>query len=71
MQKMLSNIVIQMKEQLFNGEESMSVVTFEPEFQRACDASPTHEGAAIWLFSIIYEWSRPYRYQGAVVPVVK
>lgn len=41
-----------MKEQKFNGKDSISVIYSLTKFKRACHSSPISKDAAVWLFQI-------------------
>lgn len=53
-----------MKDQAFNGKDSISVIDFLAERNRAPDPSRIHEGATVWLFREFMSGFRPCRYQG-------
>lgn len=38
-----------MKEQIFNGKETILVVIYLTELKSACDSSRIQKGAAVWL----------------------
>lgn len=46
---MKEKIVVQMKDRIFSGKDTMSVMYFLQEFKSTCDACEIHEGTARWL----------------------
>lgn len=39
-----------MKDQVFNGKDSIFVINILTELKKACDTSAIHESTAVWLF---------------------
>lgn len=50
MQQMRRSFAVQIKNMTFNGKDSVSALTCSNKFRQACDSSPIHKGAIIWLF---------------------
>lgn len=50
LQKRCRKVVVQEKDQAFNGKDFISVVNVLTDFKKACHSSRNHEGAAAWLF---------------------
>lgn len=46
---MIKKTVVQMKDQIFSGKDSMSVMAFLQDFKFQCDACNIHGGATVWL----------------------
>lgn len=69
--KMHSKIAVQMKDQAFNGKDSVSVINFLPEFNRACDTPRIYKVAVVWTSRKIDEWYRSCLNQGAVDPAME
>lgn len=49
-QKMKKKGGVQMQDQGFNEQHSISVIFFLTEFERSNDSSRVHEWSAVWLF---------------------
>lgn len=47
---MAKKTAIQMKDRMFSGKNSRSVIAFIQDFKYACDACKMYEGATVWLF---------------------
>lgn len=41
-----------MKDQAFNGKDSISVITYFTEFKKSCSSSHTLELATVWIFRV-------------------
>lgn len=50
MQNMGKKVAVQMKEEAFNGQVSISVINFSTKLKWACNSSRIYHGAAAWLF---------------------
>lgn len=66
---MRENVAIQMREQVFNGQEIIAVINIWTETRLPCHYLPIHDDALAWLIRDIICW--PCCYKGAVDHVVK
>jgi len=48
--KMVRRMDVQMKSQIFDPVDPITILSFLPAFKTACDSNGIHEGAAMWLF---------------------
>lgn len=56
-QKMRKTVGVQMKDQNFNGSDSISFINFLTENERGCDSSRIYEVAAVWLLKEVMSGS--------------
>lgn len=47
---MPKKVSIQMKDQVLNGRDSISVINFLAEFKLEVNSSRVRDGAAVWIF---------------------
>lgn len=48
--KMAKRLEVQLKLQMFDGSNPITILSFLLAFQMACDTNITHAGVSMWLF---------------------